>query len=409
MNYTIMSKNIIPEAVEQIESMAKVFDKEKIVMMPDYHAGKGCVVGTTMVLKDRVCPNYIGVDIGCSVYAQKISKKVITFDEETLKELDRIIHEYIPSGMSVRHPYGIYTTKSQDEMCKREAKNVLELLRIKLPSNVIDRALLSIGSLGSGNHFVELGETKDYYWLFVHTGSRNLGVHVAKYYQELAIKRCNEKRTVLMKDMIQYVPKLARQEFIENFKKGNPIIDKEHCYLTGQDMEDYIHDMRLVQKYAHINRITMLNTILYHLGIDDAKGDLIRVFHNYIGSDGILRKGAISAHFGEDVLIPLNMRDGVIYGKGKGNVDWNYSAPHGAGRIMSRKEAFNSLNVDEFKKSMNGIFTTCVNNSTLDESPMAYKPMEEIIEAIGDTITILDIIKPIYNFKVGENINEVRD
>lgn len=391
--YRIMSNNLSDiKAIEQIEGMAKVFNNENIVIMPDYHAGKGCVVGTTMLIKDRVCPNHIGVDIGCGVYGCRIDKTVITFDENKLKELDEIIRREIPSGKNVhkeiKEPYPV--------------DMFLDDIHMELSEEVKNRAKLSVGTLGGGNHFVELGETEDSYYLFVHTGSRNLGVQVAKYYQQIAEETCNHKIRQRMGDMLQYVPKEARQQFIENFRSANPLVPKEHCYLTGEEMEDYLHDMRVVQEYASMNRVEILSNIINCLGIPTSDTEVIRTVHNYIDCNNILRKGSISAYEGQKVLIPLNMRDGVILGVGKGNPDWNYSAPHGAGRIYSRREAKSDITMEDYIKSMEGIYSTCINESTLDESPMAYKPMEEILSVVGDTIDIIDIIKPIYNFKANE-------
>lgn len=395
--YRIMSNNLTDtKAIEQIEGMAKVFNNENIVIMPDYHAGKGCVVGTTMLIKDRVCPNHIGVDIGCGVYGYRIDKSEITFDENKLKELDEIIRKTIPSGKNVHQKTAIYRSEPSIDM-------FLNDIRMELSEDVKNRAELSIGTLGGGNHFIELGETEDSYYLFVHTGSRNLGVQVAKYYQKIAEETCNEKLNKIMIDMLQYVPKESRQQFIENYKNDNPIIPKEHCYLTGKEMQDYLHDIMIVQWYAEWNREKILETILSNLGIHIfIPQNYIKTVHNYIDKNNILRKGSISAYEGQKVLIPLNMRDGVILGVGKGNKDWNYSAPHGAGRIYSRKDAKSDISMEDYIKSMEGIYTTCVNENTLDESPMAYKPMEEILNVIGDTIDIIDIIKPIYNFKANE-------
>lgn len=393
--YKIMSNNLTDiKAIEQIEGMARIFDNENMVIMPDYHAGKGCVVGTTMLIKDRVCPNHIGVDIGCGVYGYRIDKSEITFDENKLKELDKIIRDFIPSGRNV--------CSEHDEVIDEEIGRMLSDIRMPLSKEIIDRASLSLGTLGGGNHFIELGETKDSYYLFVHTGSRNLGVQVATYYQRLAENTCNEKINQRMVDMLPYVPKESRQQFIDNYKNAHPIIPKEHCYLTGKEMQDYLHDMRIVQRYADNNRLRILNTILFHLGMYMFYSDIIMTAHNYIDYNNILRKGSISAYEGEKVLIPLNMRDGVILGTGKGNPDWNYSAPHGAGRIYSRRDAKADISMEDYRKSMEGIFSTCVNENTLDESPMAYKPMDEILSVIGDTVEIIDIIKPIYNFKAND-------
>lgn len=396
--YKIMSKNLTDtKAIEQIEGMAKVFDKENMVIMPDYHAGKGCVIGTTMLIQDKVCPNHIGVDIGCGVSAYQIRKTEINSNEDKLKELDNIIRRFIPSGNNV------HSSNDREHYRESTVKGLISKTRMSLSDDVMDRAELSLGTLGGGNHFIELGETKDHYYLFVHTGSRNLGVQVATYYQRLDEKTCNEKIRQVMIDMIQYVPRESRQRFIENYKNAHAIIPKEHRYLTGKDMQDYLNDMMIVQRYAEWNREKILETILFNLGVRIfIPQNYIKTVHNYIDDNNILRKGSIAAYEGEKVLIPLNMRDGVILGVGKGNKEWNYSAPHGAGRVLSRGTAKYNLNMDDYRKSMEGIFSTCINENTLDESPMAYKPMDEIVNAIGETVDIIDIIKPIYNFKAND-------
>jgi len=390
--YKIMSNNLADyEAINQIEEINRIFADNNIVIMPDYHAGKGCVVGTTMLITDKVCPNHVGVDLGCGIAGYKIDKRYFKFDEEKLKELDEIIRKYIPSGMSIN------TRKS-----KFVPKGYEINLRAKVDKQSIDRAYLSLGTLGGGNHFIEVGENEDWYILFVHSGSRNLGVQVANYHQNIAIATCNKERIEYIHDIIKNITPAEREEVMEKYKKENPNIPNPSCYLKNNYLEDYLFDMEVMEKFACLNREIIIKTILEKLDIPYVKGNYIESTHNYIENYKglhILRKGATSAKKDERVIIPLNMRDGIIIGIGKGNPEWNYSAPHGAGRILSRKQAKEKLSLDEFKETMKGIFTTCVSNNTLDESPMAYKPAEEILEVIGDTIDIQEIVKPIYNFK----------
>ena len=390
--YKIMSNNLTDyEAINQIEEMNKIFDNNNIVIMPDYHAGKGCVVGTTMLITDKVCPNHVGVDIGCGIAGYKIDKRYFKFDIDKLKELDNIIRKNIPSGLSVN------TQKSKFIPKGYEIK-----LRAKVDRQAMDRAYLSLGTLGGGNHFIEVGENEECYILFVHSGSRNLGVQVASYHQNIAIDTCNKERVEYIYNLTKNVAPEEREKIIEDYKKENPHIPNPSCYLEGSYLKNYLFDMRVMEEFACLNREIMIKTILEKLDIPFVKGNYIESTHNYIENYKglyILRKGATSAKKDERVIIPLNMRDGIIIGVGKGNSEWNYSAPHGAGRILSRKKAKENLSLDEFRETMKGIYTTCVSNSTLDESPMAYKPVEEILEVIRDTIEIEEIVKPIYNFK----------
>lgn len=363
---------------EQLEGMLNhpVFgEKKQIRIMPDCHAGKGSVIGFTMPVGNHVIPNTVGVDIGCGIYSWNLGKLNID-----LTELDNIIHENIPAGFNNRtDPYSLYDifAESNDFAFNIELTSICANMEL----NYLD-IRRSIGSLGGGNHFIELGvDENDNKWLTVHTGSRNFGLKVANYHQK--------KAKQLMDDM-----------FIE-VEKG-----MEYLPLTlgGQD---YLNDMRVAQKLAHYNRIVIGKIIMDKLS---STGSLVtpidKVFsvHNYISDDNIIRKGAISAHAGERVVIPFNMRDGLIIAKGKGNYDWNNSAPHGAGRILSRTKANEELTMDKFKESMSGIFSTCISKDTLDESPMAYKPMEEILQHIKDTVEIEKTVKPIYNFKSQEKI-----
>jgi len=368
-------------ALEQIKELGEFepYKNSKIRIMPDCHAGAGCTIGTTMEIKDKITPNLVGVDIGCGMLTVMLAETNID-----LVKLDTIINEFIPNG------FNIHTEQKADfDFDKLLAKNLN-----------IDRAKLSLGSLGGGNHFIEVGKnSKDELFLVIHSGSRNIGGQVAKYYQNIAIDKLtdNSKERELL---IERLKKEGRRKDIgkELKKLKKPIINKDLAYLTGNDFDDYMHDMRLMQKYAVLNRRTMAEIILKEAGLSAV--DTFETIHNYIDFDRMmLRKGAVSAENGEILLIPINMRDGSIIAKGKGNADWNYSAPHGAGRLMGRRQAHKNLNFDEFKEQMKDVYSTSVLTETLDEAPNAYKPMNEILEAIGETAEVIDIIKPIYNFK----------
>lgn len=388
--YKIMSNNISDiNSIKQIEKIDKIFNDNHIVIMPDFHGGKGCVIGTTMLITDKVCPNHVGVDIGCGILGYEIDKKEITFDKEKLTQVDSIIRNKVPHGKNVRSFKSSYIPDDY----KIEVK-------ANINDDVVERAYLSLGSLGSGNHFIEIGENKDKYIILIHSGSRNFGLQIAKYYQEKAIKQYSENRLSELENIINNSISEDREKLIAAHKKA--IIPDDSCYLVGEEMQNYLDDIKKVQEFAMLNRRVMLKTILDNLSLEFKEANIIESMHNYIDEYKglyILRKGATSAKESEKVIISLNMRDGTIIGTGKGNKEWNYSAPHGAGRILSRTEAKKNLSLDEFKETMKGIFTTCVSSNTLDESPMAYKPMEEILRVIGDTIEIEEVVKPIYNFK----------
>ena len=398
MNYDlkIFTKNIEPEALNQIYTLVKqpVFSQCKIRIMPDVHAGKGCVIGFTADLGDKVILNTIGVDIGCGMKVIKLGDIDIDFEK-----LDKIIHKYIPSGRNAHEGKITKFDKLQDLYCYRELKD----------SKRIEK---SIGTLGGGNHFIEID--KDNFgnkYLIIHTGSRNLGKQVAEYYQNLAIEIMQGKDELykmqeqLIKDYKQQGRKKEIQSAIKELHRKfnpNPLkIPKELCYLTDEYREKYLHDMKICQEYAILNRKVISDIILEKMNWKSL--DEFESIHNYLDfKTNIIRKGSISAQKDELLIIPINMRDGCIIGKGKGNEDWNYSAPHGAGRLMSRSKAKEIINLSEFEESMKGIYTTSVNQSTIDESPMVYKSMNEIIENIKDTVDILKIIKPIYNFKAND-------
>ncbi|HBD41015.1 MAG TPA: RNA-splicing ligase RtcB [Lachnospiraceae bacterium] len=396
----IFTKNVEQEAVDQIELLLAqdAFKDCKVRIMPDVHAGKGCVIGFTADLGNKVIPNIVGVDIGCGMLCVSLGQRDINFDE-----LDNVIRSYVPSGRGVHEGRILRFEELQNLKCYRELRDTKRIER-------------SIGTLGGGNHFIEVDVAEEgYKYLVIHTGSRNLGKQVADHYQNLAFElmsgkdKLYEEQDRLIKEYKAAGRKSEIQNAIaelhRNFKAVNPNIPKDLCYLEGKYREDYLHDMRICQKFAYINRVMIAQIICNHMGwgVDADMPDYFECIHNYIDHDSnIVRKGAISAKNGEKVLIPINMRDGCIIGTGKGNEDWNCSAPHGAGRVMSRTKAKELVSLEEFEKSMDGIYTTSVNQSTIDESPMAYKTLNEIVENIKDTVDVLTIIKPVYNFKASE-------
>lgn len=384
-NAKVFTDNIEQEAISQIINMLnqEAFADSKVRIMPDVHAGKGCTIGTTMTIKDKVVPNLVGVDIGCGMEVSYLGKIDIDFEK-----LDKVINEYIPSGFDVR-----------DKVHALGSEISLEDLRCYHNIDAI-RAYNSIGTLGGGNHFIEVDVNDNgEYYLVIHSGSRHLGAEVARYYQEKAYNELTSNK-IEIAEIIEQLKKEGRaseiQQTIQNMKK--PVINKDFAYCEGSLFDDYIHDMRITQKFAVLNRKAMRDEILTHMNIEELDG--FTTIHNYIDLDNmILRKGSVSAQKGEKLIIPINMRDGSLICTGKGNADWNYSAPHGAGRLMSRSAAKANITLDEFKESMEGIYTTSVNTSTIDESPMAYKPIEDIVNNITDTVEINEIIKPVYNFK----------
>lgn len=368
----------------------------KIRIMPDTHAGAGCVIGFTADLGNKVIPNLVGVDIGCGMLCVNLGK--IDF---RLKDLDEMIKDFIPHGHEIH----------REEVEYMEELNTL----ISLPYLKSEKFNRSIGSLGGGNHFIEINEDEEgNKYLVIHSGSRNLGKQVAEFYQGVAIQNCKgladireiEQATVkrLKEEGNQHLIQASLKEIKKIYLEKQPSYPKELCFLENDARTDYLYDMAVCQEYAHLNRMTMGNIILAKMF-----GSFVEDFlyfesvHNYINfEDNIIRKGACSAYHGQKVIIPINMRDGSILAIGKGNRDWNNSAPHGAGRLMGRMEAKRKLSTEVFKEQMEGIYTTTANASTLDESPMAYKPMQEIVDNIQDTVYIEKIIKPIYNFKSAE-------
>ncbi len=400
MDLKIFAKSIEEKAEEQINLLLQqeAFKDCKVRIMPDVHAGKGCVIGFTADLGDKVIPNIVGVDIGCGMFCVELGNV-----ELDLERLDKLIHEVIPSGRNIREAKLESFEKINELYCLRELKDTKKFNR-------------AIGTLGGGNHFIEVDvDEENNKYLIIHTGSRNMGKQVADYYQKLAIELCSGKEEMYQKkeEIIRTYKEQGRkseiqkalQEMMKEYKENKPDLPNELCYLTGKYREMYLHDMKICQEYASLNRDTIAREIVlgYFGRLECPRISVFETIHNYISfDDNIVRKGSISAKKGEKVLIPMNMRDGCIIGIGKGNDDWNNSAPHGAGRIMSRIKAKKTINLEEFEKSMEGIYTTSVNNSTIDEAPSAYKPMEDILSVIGDTVEIQKIIKPIYNFKASE-------
>lgn len=385
------TNNMEPEAYEQIEAVCnqEAFSGSKLRIMPDVHAGAGCTIGTTMTVTDKLVPNLVGVDIGCGMYTVNLGNAEID-----LERFDEAAHS-IPSGMNVwegrKEHFDLTRLK-----CYRSLKNSRRLER-------------SLGTLGGGNHFIEIDRDEDgTNYLIIHSGSRNLGVQVANYYQHLAVDLNLGKEEYFKKrdEIIASYKEAGRKADIQNALKElakeyygkKPTMPAELCYLYGSFMEDYLHDVDICQQFAKRNRELMAEILLEKCGLTCY--DSFSTIHNYIDlEDMVLRKGSVSAKKGEKLLIPINMRDGSLICVGKGNADWNCSAPHGAGRIMSRTQAFEKLSMEEYKKQMEGIYTTCVNSATLDESPMAYKDMCEIVENITPTAEITACIKPVYNFK----------
>lgn len=380
------------EAYAQIKTVCdqESFAASKIRIMPDVHAGKGCTIGTTMTIHDKIVPNMVGVDIGCGMETVCIAETEIDFEK-----LDTLIHEKIPCGCQIRdtpHP------KSEE----------IDLTKLCCVDRIqIDRAIHSIGTLGGGNHFIEMDrDDEGCLYLVIHSGSRHLGCEVAGYYQQQALFSMYDSAEYQVKQTIDKLKSEGRFQDIQpailaarEKRRQNP--QNDLAYVTGELFDCYIHDMKIVQQFAALNRKAIAETILCGMGWNET--DRFTTIHNYIDIDSmILRKGSVSAKAGEKLLIPINMRDGSLICVGKGNADWNYSAPHGAGRLMSRSKAFQKLSMEEYRAQMAGIYTTCVLPDTLDEAPMAYKNIEEIVGQISPTAEIVKRIKPVYNFKATE-------
>ena len=378
--------------ISQIQTLCnQYYTKEsKIRIMPDVHAGAGCTIGTTMTITDKIVPNLVGVDIGCGMETVQLKQKHIE-----LQTLDKVIYEKIPSGLCIHKTPHAFA----DE---------IDLSQLRCAKFVnIQRAYCSIGTLGGGNHFIEVNQNDiGTLYIVVHSGSRHIGLEVANYYQKAGYEKLNKNDKNSINELIAQYHAQHRQKEIQSALKALKQqvltnIPYALAYVEGNLFEDYIHDMKLIQQFAVLNRKAILHTILK--GMNLKVEETFTTIHNYIDTDTmILRKGAVSAKKGEKLLIPINMRDGSLICEGKGNPDWNESAPHGAGRIMSRTQAKKAFTVSEFKKQMKGVYTSSVNKNTLDECPMAYKTMEDIVRNITPTAEIKEIIKPIYNFKAGE-------
>lgn len=384
----IYAGKIEGEALDQVLELCnnKAFEGTKIRIMPDVHAGAGCTIGTTMTIKDKIVPNLVGVDIGCGMKVAVIMEKDLD-----LEKLDKIIHGYIPAGRDIREK-------------EHEYINKVNLDGLKCKNNInMKRARLSIGTLGGGNHFIEVDKDDEgNIYIVVHTGSRYLGKQIAEYYQNLAYKQLTSVKEEKER-IIEKLKKEGREKEIQKElnKIKKPQIKKDLAYLERDLYNDYLHDMRIAQIYATLNRKAIIDEIIAKMNLTVV--ETFTTIHNYIDIENmILRKGAISAQKGEKVIIPINMKDGSIIAIGKGNPDWNYSAPHGAGRIISRSKAKELLNIDDYKEAMKDIYSTTVNEGTIDEAPMAYKPIEEILSRIQDTVDVYKIIKPIYSFKACE-------
>lgn len=385
------AKVVEDEAIEQIRRMCD-YDMtagSKIRIMPDVHAGKGCTIGTTMTIVDKAVPNVVGVDIGCGMYTVCLGNQEIN-----LEKFDEAAH-FIPSGRDI-----------WDVRVERFDLTVLRCYRELKQTKRLEK---SLGTLGGGNHFIEIDVSQDgTKYLVIHSGSRNLGKQVAELYQQLA---CDLDKGIgvyleAREELIRTYKEQGRRSEIQDALKelyrkrylSEPTMPADLCYLSGKYLDDYLHDVEICQEFARRSREKMAEILLERTGL--TASEAFHTIHNYIDTDEmILRKGAIAAHKGEKVLIPINMRDGSVLAVGKGNPEWNYSAPHGAGRLMSRTSARNTLSMEEYVKSMEGIYTTSVNEFTLDEAPMAYKSLEDIIDVIAESVDIIDIMKPIYNFK----------
>ena len=386
------AKTVEDEAVEQIRRMCdyEMTEGSKIRIMPDVHSGKGCTIGTTMTITDKAVPNVVGVDIGCGMYTVELGKAGID-----LELLDAAAH-FIPSGTNVWEGK-VEKFDLTGLKCYRELKDTKRLGR-------------SLGTLGGGNHFIEVDVSSDgMKYLVIHSGSRNLGKQVAELYQKLAVNLHRTgyadylaERDELIRTYKEQGKKREIQKALKQLKwqtfESEPSMPEDLCYLFGQPLDDYLHDVGICQAFARRSREKMAEILVEKAGL--TAGAAFHTVHNYIDTDEmILRKGSIAAHKGEKVLIPINMRDGSVLATGKGNPDWNFSAPHGAGRIMSRTKAKDTLSMDEYKESMKGIYTTSVSEKTLDEAPMAYKALTDIIDVIATTVDVIEVLKPIYNFK----------
>lgn len=403
---TIYTHNIEETAIGQVIGMLNevITENTTVAIMPDVHSGKGSTIGTTIKLPEnkkdwKVCPNVVSVDIGCSMRAVKLKEQDIN-----LEKLDNIINELIPAGQNIY---------DKAQAGTKQLYKLLDGLSFPLEGEKLDRVIRSCGTLGGGNHYIELGtDSNNHHWLTVHTGSRALGVIVATHHQKIAQGLLSENKKI-NQEIIDYLTSNSRTTEIQSTlndynrnqiipsyvkTKKRPVINPDLAYLDGKELDDYLNDIKIAQEYSTLSRQLILKRICDAMNFTIV--DEFESMHNYIDiNNGIIRKGATSAQAGERLIIPINMRDGSIFATGKGNLDWNFSAPHGAGRILSRSKAKELLSLDDYKETMSGIYTTSISESTLDEAPFAYKPINEILDAITDTVTVDEIVKPIYNFK----------
>lgn len=393
----VYTNNIEQEAVGQVITLLnqEAFADSKVRIMPDVHAGAGCVIGFTADLGDKVIPNIVGVDLGCGMLTVNMGKIDLN-----LESVDRFIAQNIPNGFN--------NNRVEQDMSKWLRDSIMDVSERLMIDDL--RPRLAVGSLGGGNHFIEISEdSKGNKYLIVHTGSRNFGLQVAKYYQKQAELSLKDSLKRLRDTKNRKIGLLKQQELEKQIPQAIEAIDiemtklkvpKDLSFLTGDLRDEYLKDMQVCQKFAEESRESIALRILKHVGLELDELDYFHTVHNYINfKDNVIRKGAISAYKDELVLIPMNMRDGSLLCKGLGNEDWNNSAPHGAGRLMSRSKAKEMLNLEDFKETMSTVYSSSVKQSTLDEAPMAYKPMDEIVENVKETVEILDILKPIYNFK----------
>ncbi|MCS1394064.1 RtcB family protein [Lysinibacillus boronitolerans] len=390
-NARIFAQTALQTAIDQIQELTDqaFMAGTKVRIMPDYHAGKGCVIGTTIQLQDRVVPNLVGIDVGCGVFVAQLDVTTVDF-----AQLDAIIRTYVPSGQDIHKEVSPSRHFVEFEGKQFRASGLKD-----------DYTNLSLGTLGGGNHFIELAKDEDdQHYLLIHTGSRYVGAKVANWHQKRAYENLRrEDLTEKIEALKQQGRQQEIQSMIQAYKEQTPFVPKDLSYLEGEAFHDYIHDMKIAQQFARMNRWTIAETIAKQM--DWHFTDTFDTIHNYIDTETMtLRKGAVRANKDEKLVIPMNMRDGSLICIGKGNAEWNYSAPHGAGRMFSRRAAKKALNMADFKETMQGIWTTSVNEETLDEAPMAYKPMTEITSAIGETVDIVKVIKPVYNFKASEAV-----
>ena len=403
-NNAIIYQSEIDDATrEQVQTIVNqpFVEGETIRIMPDCHAGAGCVIGTTMTLTNgRVCPNLVGVDIGCGMYL--VSLKGIKEEDIDFKALDEFVETHIPTGRNIHEGRKVKFADIQNLKCYRELKDTSKFER-------------AIGTLGGGNHFLELDrDTEGTIYFVVHTGSRNIGKQVADYYQDLADGICNKGLDAYFVERANLIEtykaegrkteiQAALKALTQKYKESSNKVPKDLAWLEGDHLNDYLHDMDICQRYAQLNRETICREICKFFGIDFDTAGKLETIHNYIDLEQkMLRKGSIDCSKGKGVIIPVNMRDGSIIAVGKGNKDYNCSGPHGAGRLLSRNQAKENISLEDFEKSMEGIYTSCVSYDTLDESPMAYKSIESVLPWIKETADVVDIIKPIWNYKAKE-------